>query len=252
MKSLNINNNYINNLTKNCFKKLDNDYLLKHDNKIYMLKVNNKEVSLIDITELYNLQEEEYKQNKKIKENNKKLLLTLKNIELLEKEKNLLKLKNEYHDIIGYRLALFNKYLDSGSDNIKDALFLLDSIYEDFNSCISVSEKLNNIVKMYRVIGIKISIYGSLPENEETSSIFFEIIREAITNAIIHADSKNIKVVIITHEDYTEMIITNDGKKPDKVIHENEGIKGMKKKLSRINGNLKVITDNKFKLVIKV
>ena len=252
LKSLNINNNYINNLTKNCFKKLDNDYLLKHDNKIYMLKVNNKEVSLIDITELYNLQEEEYKQNKKIKENNKKLLLTLKNIELLEKEKNLLKLKNEYHDIMGYRLALFNKYLDSGSDNIKDALFLLDSIYEDFNSCISVSEKLNNIVKMYRVIGIKISIYGSLPENEETSSIFFEIIREAITNAIIHADSKNIKVVIITHEDYTEMIITNDGKKPDKVIHENEGIKGMKKKLSRINGKLKVITDNKFKLVIKV
>ena len=105
---------------------------------------------------------------------------------------------------------------------------------------------------MYRVIGIKISIYGSLPENEETSSIFFEIIREAITNAIIHADSKNIKVVIITHEDYTEMIITNDGQKPDTVKPENEGIKGMKKKLSRINGNLKVITDNKFKLVIKV
>ena len=39
LKSLNINNNYINNLTKNCFKKLDNDYLLKHDNKIYMLKI---------------------------------------------------------------------------------------------------------------------------------------------------------------------------------------------------------------------
>ena len=252
LKSLNINNDYINNLIKNSFKQIENDYLLKHNNKIYMLKIYDKEVSLIDITELYNLQEEEYKQNKKIKENNNKLLLTLKNIELLEKEKNLLKLKNEYHDIIGYRLALFNKYLDSGSDSIKDALFLLDSIYEDFNSRLNSKEKLDNLVKMYHVIGININIFGSLPENNETSSIFFEIIREAITNAIIHADSKNIKVVITTHEDYTEMIITNDGMKPDKVIYENEGIKGMKKKLSSINGNLKVITDNTFKLIIKI
>ena len=252
LKSLNINNNYKNNLVKNSFKKIDNDYLFKYNNKIYMLKIYNKELSLIDITELYNLQEEEYKQNKKIKENNNKLLLTLKNIELLEKEKNLLKLKNEYHDIIGYRLALFNKYLEQGSDNIKDALFLLDSIYEDFNSKLSSEEKLNNLVKMYHVIGININIYGSLPIDEEVSNVFFEIIREAITNAIIHADSKNIKVVITVYDKYIEMIITNDGKKPDKVIYENEGIKGMKKKLSKINGSLKILTDDIFKLIIRV
>ena len=32
---------------------------------------------------------------------------------------------------------------------------------------------------------------------------------------------------------------------------ENEGIKGMRKKLSNINGSLKVITDDNFKLIIK-
>ena len=41
--------------------------------KIY----NNDEISLIDVTELYNLQEEEKRQNKKIKENNKTTLLKL-------------------------------------------------------------------------------------------------------------------------------------------------------------------------------
>ena len=253
LKELNITNDYINNLIKKSFKKIDDDYLLKYNDKVYMIKIfNDKEVSLLDITELYNLQEEESIQNKKIKENNNKILLALKNIEEIEKEKNLLKLKNEYHDIIGYRLALFNKYLEQDSKNIKDALFLLDSIYEDFNTELSSEEKLNNLIKMYHVIGININVFGSLPIEEEKAIIFFEIIRESITNAIIHADSKNIKIVITMYDGYIEMIITNDGKRPDNIIFENEGIKGMRKKLSKINGNLKIITDNIFTLIVRV
>ena len=253
LKEFNITNNYINNLIDKSFKKIDDYYLLKYNDKIYMLKINfDKEVSLIDITELYLLQEEEIKQNKKIVENNNKLLLALKNIEELEKEKNLLKLKNEYHDIIGYRLALFNKYLEQNNLDTKDVLFLLDSIYEDFNLKLNSYEKLNNLIKMYDVIGINIDVFGILPTNEEVANVFFEIIRESITNAIIHADSKNIKVVITVRNDYTEMIITNDGKKPENIIFENEGIKGMRKKLSTINGNLKVLTDNNFKLIITI
>ena len=253
LKGFGINNNYIDNLIKKSFKEVGNDYLLEYNDKIYMLKIyDNKEVSLTDITELYNLQEEENIQNKKIKENNNKLLIALKNIEELEREKNLLRLKNEYHDIIGYRLALFNKYLENDNGNIKDALFLLDSIYEDFNLELSSEDKLNNLIKMYGIIGININVYGTLPVDEEVSCIFFEIIREGITNAIIHADSRNIKVVITGYDGYIEMVITNDGKGPSGVIFENEGIKGMRKKLSSINGNLKVICDSGFKLVVRV
>lgn len=253
LKELNITNNYINNLIDSSFKRLDNNYLLKYNDKVYMLKIyDNIEVSLLDITELYKLQEEEERQNRKIKENNNKLLLALKNIEELEKEKNLLKLKNEYHDIIGYRLALFSKYLEQDSKDTKDALFLLDSIYEDFNSKLNSMDKLNNLIRMYQIIGININLFGSLPLDEEEASIFFEIIREAITNAIIHADSKNIKVVITMYDDYVEMIITNDGKKPEGTIYENEGIKGMRRKLAKINGNINIVINNGFKLIVRV
>ena len=253
LKELNITNDYINNLIKKSFKKIDNDYLLKYNNKIYMLKIfNNEEISLIDITELYMLQEEEKNQNKKIRENNNKLLLALKNIESLEKEKNLLKLKNEYHDIIGYRLALFNKYLEQESKDKKDALFLLDSIYEDFNSKLSGEDKLKNLIKMYYIIGIKIELDGLLPKNENLTSVLFEVIREAVTNAVIHADSKNIKVVISQEQDSLEMVITNDGEKAKPVIYENEGIKGMRKKLAKIGGSLKILNDDVFTLIVKI
>lgn len=253
LKGLNITEDFINNLIKSSFKKVNNNnYLLKHNDKVYMLNIyDNKEVSLIDITELYSLQEEEKKQNKQIKENNDKLLLAIKNVEELEKEKNLLKLKNEYHDIIGYRLALFDKYLEQENKDINNILKLLDSIYEDFNSKLDSNEKLKNLINMYSIIGINVKVFGALPIEEGKGIVFFEIIREAITNAIIHANSKNIKVVITARDNYIEMVITNDGNKPKSVIFENEGIKGMRKKLSNINGSLKVITDDNFKLIIK-
>ena len=49
---------------------------------------------------------------KKLKENNKKILLSIDNIEELEKEKNLLKLKNKYHDILGQNLSILQQYLN--------------------------------------------------------------------------------------------------------------------------------------------
>ena len=105
---------------------------------------------------------------------------------------------------------------------------------------------------MYYVIGIKINLVGNLPKDKDIANIFFEVIREAVTNAIIHADSEDINIVIKQIDNNIEMVITNNIKKPISIIFENEGIKGMRKKLASINGNLKIVADNKFKLIVKV
>ena len=89
-----------------------------------------------------------------------------------------------------------------------------------------------------------------MPQKIKVSEVFFEIIREAVTNAIIHADSKNIKIVINNNIENIEMIITNDGKKPNNIINENEGIKGMRRKLNEIGGILIIETDDNFLLKV--
>ena len=89
-----------------------------------------------------------------------------------------------------------------------------------------------------------------MPQKIRVSEVFFEIIREAVTNAIIHADSKNIKIVINNNIENIEMIITNDGKKPNNIINENEGIKGMRRKLNEIGGILIIETDDNFLLKV--
>lgn len=251
LKEYNINNNYIDNLKEKEIKEIHNEHILKCLNRVWQLKINNnKEVIALDITDIYKIQEKTRNQNIEIEENNKKILKTLNNIEEVEKEKKLIKIKNEFHDILGHRLSLFGEYLKQDNINKEEIKFMLDNLFEQFTTLKSPEENLKKLIEVYKVFNINISIIGKLPKNKEVGEIFFEIIREAVTNAIIHANSKNIKVVITNSLEKIEMLITNDGIKPNNFINENEGIKGMRRKLKEIGGIL--IIENEDNFILKI
>lgn len=251
LKEYNINDNYIDNLKEKEIKEIHNEHILKCLNRVWQLKINNnKEIIALDITDIYKIQEKTRNQNIEIEENNKKILKTLNNIEEVEKEKKLIKIKNEFHDILGHRLSLFGEYLKQDNINKEEIKFMLDNLFEQFTTLKSPEENLKKLIEVYKVFNINISIIGKLPKNKEVGETFFEIIREAVTNAIIHANSKNIKVVITNSLDKTEMLITNDGIKPNNFINENEGIKGMRRKLKEIGGIL--IIENEDNFILKI
>ena len=251
LKEYNINNNYIDNLKEKEIKEIHNEHILKCLNRVWQLKINNnKEIIALDITDIYKIQEKIRNQNIEIEENNKKILKTLNNIEEVEKEKKLIKIKNEFHDILGHRLSLFGEYLKQDNINKEEIKFMLDNLFEQFTTLKSPEENLKKLVEVYKVFNINISIIGKLPKNKEVGETFFEIIREAVTNAIIHANSKNIKVVITNSLEKIEMLITNDGIKPNNFINENEGIKGMRRKLKEIGGIL--IIENEDNFILKI
>lgn len=242
---LRIYDDYLNNLKKSCFK----ENLIRVNTKVYQMNIiSHKEIILYDVTDIYNLQAKEENQNKIIEENNKKILNTIENIEKIEKEKNLLTIKNEYHDILGHRLALLTSYLNQNKFVKKDIKFIIDTAFDENEN--NAKDNLYNLIKMYQLVGININLNGNLDYDENISKVIFEVIREAITNAIIHSDSKNIDINLIDYFDKIELIIKNDGNKNKGLIIENEGIKGMKRKLSNINGTLSVNNVEEFILEI--
>lgn len=251
LKEYNINDNYIDNFKEKEIKEIHSEHILKCLNRVWQLKINNnKEIIALDITDIYKIQEKTRNQNIEIEENNKKILKTLNNIEEVEKEKKLIKIKNEFHDILGHRLSLFGEYLKQDNINKEEIKFMLDNLFEQFTTLKSPEENLKKLIEVYKVFNINISIIGKLPKNKEVGETFFEIIREAVTNAIIHANSKNIKVVITNSLEKIEMLITNDGIKPNNFINENEGIKGMRRKLKEIGGIL--IIENEDNFILKI
>lgn len=255
LDKLNIKKDYITNIIKQSIDQLDKNYCVKVEDKYYVFVINNNEIITFDITEVYKLHQKLNEQNKKLKENNKKILLSIDNIEELEKEKNLLKLKNKYHDILGQNLSILQQYLNKENitqENFEEIKFMIQKMFIDIEDTDDTNTNLENLIKIHKKNGTDIIIDGKLPQNKETAKAFFEIIREATTNAIRHAGSSKVFVNIKETLEETYMIITNDGRKPNEFITENQGIKDMRRKVKKLGGMFYISTVPEFSVNISI
>ena len=252
---LNIKKDYVTNIIRQSINQLDKNYCVKVEDKYYVFVINNNEIITFDITEEYKLHQKLDEQNKKLKENNKKILLSIDNIEELEKEKNLLKLKNKYHDILGQNLSILQQYLNKekiSQENFEEIKFMIQKMFIDIEDTDDTNTNLENLIKIHKKNGTDIIIDGKLPQNKETAKVFFEIIREATTNAIRHAGSSKVFVNIKETLEETYMIITNDGRKSNEFITENQGIKDMRRKVKKLGGMFYISTVPEFSVNISI
>ena len=255
LDKLNIKKDYVTNIIRQSIDQLDKNYCVKVEDKYYVFVINNNEIITFDITEVYELHQKLNEQNKKLKENNKKILLSIDNIEELEKEKNLLKLKNKYHDILGQNLSILQQYLNReniSQENFEEIKFMIQKMFIDIEDTDDTNTNLENLIKIHKKNGTDIIIDGKLPQNKEVAKVFFEIIREATTNAIRHAGSSKVFVNIKETLEETYMIITNDGRKPNEFITENQGIKDMRRKVKKLGGMFYISTVPEFSINISI
>ena len=255
LDKLNIKKDYVTNIIKQSIDQLDKNYCVKVENKYYVFVINNNEIITFDITEVYELHQKLNEQNRKLEENNKKILLSIDNIEELEKEKNLLKLKNKYHDILGQNLSILQQYLNKekiSQENFEEIKFMIQKMFIDIEDTDDTNTNLENLIKIHKKNGTDIIIDGKLPQNKETAKVFFEIIREATTNAIRHAGSSKVFVNIKETLEETYMIITNDGRKSNEFITENQGIKDMRRKVKKPGGMFYISTVPEFSVNISI
>lgn len=255
LNKLNIRTNCISNIIKQSEEQMEGNYVVQIEEKYYLFIINQNEVIAFDIMEEYCLKKELDEQNEKIKLNNKELVSSMENIENLEKEKNLLKIKNKYHDLLGQNLSVLQQYLNReeiNQENFDEIKFMIKKMFIDIEDTEDPNTNLQNLIKIHQNNGTNIIIKGKLPENEKQAKVFFEIIREATTNAIKHAGSSKISVEIKETLEETYMVITNDGKKPNEFITENEGIKGMRRKVEEIKGYFYVSTVPEFSVNVSI
>ena len=255
LDKLNIKKDYITNIIKQSIDQLDKNYCVKVEDKYYVFVINNNEIITFDITKEYKLHQKLNWQNKKLKENNKKILLSIDNIEELEKEKNLLKLKNKYHDILGQNLSILQQYLNKENitqENFEEIKFMIQKMFIDIEDTDDTNANLGNLIEIHKKNGTDIIIDGKLPQNKEVAKVFFEVIREATTNAIRHAGSSKVFVNIKETLEETYMIITNDGRKSNEFITENQGIKDMRRKVEKLGGMFYISTVPEFSVNISI
>lgn len=255
LNKLDIKTDYIENIIKQSEEQMEENYVISIEEKHYLFIINKNEITSFDITKEYRLKKQLDELNKKIELNNTELVASIENIENLEKEKNLLKIKNKYHDLLGQNLSVLQQYLNKkeiSQENFDEIKFMIQKMFIDIEDTEDSNTNLQNLIKIHQKNGTEIHLKGKLPENEKQAKVFFEIIREATTNAIKHAGSSKIFVEIKETLEEIYMIITNDGKKPNEFITENEGIKGMRRKVEEINGYFYVSTVPQFSVNVSI
>ncbi|MBR1816932.1 MAG: hypothetical protein IJ763_09560 [Lachnospiraceae bacterium] len=257
LDSLDIHADYVNMIKKASKKTIDREYLLLIDDCAWLFGISDdgNEITATDIDEEYKLQEKLEEQNEIINRNNEELEYLIENMEELEKEDNSLRIKNKFHDIMGQNLSVLQAYLNQDiedMDRFREVKFMIKKMFTDLSDTDDAALNLDNLVRINKNIGVDVEINGGLPEDNEKAKVLLEIIREAVTNAINHADSTRVMVDIENTADNTQMTITNNGRKPREIISENEGIKGMRRKVRTIDGSLTIKTIPEFAISVNI
>ena len=252
-----IDYDYIPKIKEICNQYIGSEYIYLNNDKAYLFEFsdNDSYALMYDVTEEYLLHKEIEDKNNLLQENINKTLWTIDNIEKIENEKNLQKMKSKYHDIIGQNLSILHQYLindKTGKEDIEEIKFMINKMFVDIEDTEDPFLNLQNLIKVNKNLGINVNLNGAFPDDTYKATILFEIIREAVTNAIKHAGSNKIDINISEDEKNTIMIINNNGRKPNENIIEHDGIKGMRRRVKKINGNIFINTNNGFEIKVVV
>ena len=224
------------------------------DKKVYsfsIIKQSKTQIYAFDITKEYlTTTEIENKQNE-LKTKQTEILQMIENLDEIERQREVLLLKSKLHDIIGQRLFILHQILDEIDEktfDLNSVKSLLKTMLDEIdNEDMSEAQNLqNSIVTAFEMIGFNIEISGEIPKETQKAKALVKIIRECATNAIRHANATKLFVNISDNK----IEISDNGKFDNNLIIEGTGIKGMRLNAETLGGELNILTQNGFKVLI--
>ena len=166
-------------------------------------------------------------------------------------------MKARVHDIIGQRLSILHRYLEDenpDSDTLEEIIQLLNHVIDDLNHEENPEKQaeLDSIIDAFHLIDVTIDISGALPENPELAGVYVRIIREAITNAVKHAQASVVSLVFGEQTDRHVLTISNNGLIPKHTIQEGTGFPSMRKAAQSVGGSFTVSSNAPFTIKVVV
>jgi hypothetical protein len=177
------------------------------------------------------------------------------NVDEYTRTKERLETKVRIHNEIGQALLTTRRTLNSDDGDLK-------AVLDIWNRNISVlrmeSEPNNNadyigeLIKAAESADVNVTIDGKMPHENDVQQMIIAAATEALTNAIRHADAKNLVVEIDSTNRYYISCISNDGKIPDGPVTEGGGLGSLRRRIEKIGGTMNVSWEPQFVLTIKM
>ena len=104
-----------------------------------------------------------------------------------------------------------------------------------------MSDYVDDLGRRFSEIQIHLEIAAGLPEPDEATALtLFRILQEGTTNALRHAEAKNVTIRLWTDPAHWRMILSDDGKGIVEGKREGTGLTGMRERITLLGGTLQL------------
>ena len=227
--------------------------------ELRFLDSNTVQIEAAEITELYRLSEELYENTIRLQDMQKRQKALLDSIVEVNLNKEILAAKMHIHDELGHCLLATTKAIteDSLAENADVLRENWNSAIRDFSNIPTVwtvpdSTLQSELLQVAELIGCKVVFLGELPTQRKTLQLLYAAIREALTNAVRHADATELMVKIEQDEKNYHIEISDNGGVTVSKITEGNGLSALRQRLEQEGASLKVLCDNGVSLIVNI
>ena len=207
-----------------------------------------------DTTELYNANMCLLKDNKKLKQINKKMRKMYNRLADRIREQENLNLKMKIHDDIGTSLITISKIIDEGiNEDIETQLTLLQNAVSYFSGHRNIiTGTFEDVQRKAAEIKVELSLDGYIPQNDVLEKLIVSAAGECVTNCVHHAYGSQVNVKITEQNNFYKVVITNNGKAPKEKIVEGGGLSALRKSVESAGGEMYTSHSPVFALILNL
>ena len=246
--------------------------------ELRFLDSNIVQVEAAEITELYRLSEELYENTIRLQEIQKRQKALLDSIVEINLNKEILAAKMHIHDELGHCLLATTKAItEDRHDELGHCLLATtkaitedrlaenaDVLRENWNSAIHDFSNISTVwtvpdsslqselMQVAELIGCKVIFLGEQPTQRKALQLLYAAIREALTNAVRHANATGLMVKIEQDEKNYHIEISDNGGVSVSSITEGNGLSALRQRLEQEGATLKVLCDNSVSLLVDI
>lgn len=217
------------------------------------------QIEVAEITELYRLSEELYENTIRLQEMQKRQKTLLDSIVEVNLNKEILAAKMHIHDELGHCLLATTKAIteDRLAENADTLRKSWNSTIQDFSNISTVwtvpdSSLQSELMQVAELIGCKVTFLGEQPKSRKALQLLYAAVREALTNAVRHADATELTVKIKQDKQRYHIEISDNGGAAVSKITEGNGLSVLRQRLEQAGASLTILCNNGVTLIVDI
>lgn len=214
------------------------------------------EVTACDVSELMAVRARLRQENERLSRANRRLRKLGEDMADIVRQEEILNMKIRVHDDVGYSLLGVRRAYWEGND-----VETLHKLAEQWRTTIRLlhadrpdlsDDPIFRAKARAGELGAEVILQGTFPEEKTIRALFALAIREATSNCLRHAGGRHVFADSDLETACAVLTLTNDGKVPTGPIREGGGLTGLRRRVERLGGEMKVRALPRFVLEIAV